>query len=167
VHEHLRADDPFYPCSALGNRYQRECWKYQSVVLMIRAGNDFGAAARACAGAPASRAEWCFEGLGIQAGGLSLHDVDAILALCALAPPAGRVPCIRGAADYLFAEAQSTESAFELCARSSPASRDGCFERVGLRIGQAHAHTEDRERECASAIAEGRPACRRGASLKR
>lgn len=128
----FRADDPFYPCTAVGERFDDACYLMQtSRILAINSG-DFVAAFALCRALEPAHRTTCFESLGRDASGWARGDAAAATAYCAFGDDTfERDHCMIGAA-IDFIQSRGAEEARALCARAEGSAL--CLERVGAHL---------------------------------
>jgi hypothetical protein len=126
-------DDPFYPCSAVGERFDDACYLMQTSRILATNSGDFGATFALCRTLESAHRTTCFESLGRDASGWARGDVAAASSYCVLGGDTyERDHCTIGAAIDLI-QSRGAEEARALCARAEGSAL--CLERV-------HAHLE-------------------------
>lgn len=75
--------DPYFPCNAFGEKYQRGCWLNQAARIYQMSGGDLSGSALACEGIGVNQhQEWCLDNLSRQIHALSNNDIGKVFALC-------------------------------------------------------------------------------------
>jgi hypothetical protein len=161
----LRAEDPFYPCSALDGRYQSACWYMQTSVMLYFNGYDVGATAALCAQAPELFQSTCFLSLGRDVSSITGQDNARARRLCATS---GRFEplCHAGYAKNLVDRTADVNDGFDYCRILPPGeARRVCTVAMGEEIWVMTQTDEAREALCARAEPGYVEACRQGAGL--
>lgn len=79
----LENDDPFYPCSAFGEKYQKGCWLNQGARIYQMQKGDFVKSAEICNSAETKNyQDWCFDNLARQIHPLTESSIDKVWSLC-------------------------------------------------------------------------------------
>jgi hypothetical protein len=161
----LDARDPLYPCNAVGERYQYQCYLFQTSAVIALTGRP-RAAARACAAAPQGMNAVCYRSLGRDLTSYASRDPGRTARLCARIAGAGATDCIRGAAESLVNVAADPGDGLALC-RVVPGGPDksACYLAVGRTMPALIPDQAERDRICAAVEAPHVRACRVGAFL--
>jgi len=129
----FREDDPFYPCTAVGDRFDDACYLMQTSHIIATNAGDFAATFALCGTLGPTHRVTCFESLGRDASGWARGDIDGAAAYCALGRETyERDHCMIGAA-VDFIQSRGEEAARTLCGKA---------EGVGLCLGRLEAHLE-------------------------
>ncbi|MCI0434463.1 MAG: hypothetical protein L0271_12610 [Gemmatimonadetes bacterium] len=164
--EHMRRNDPDYPCSSFEARYAGACWMYQPFIMMSLIGLTPAATLQACDAAPGIAAA-CYTGFGTQVAGGNLENQREVYRLCGLGSADRLGDCIAGAAEYIMDITWTLERALPFCADAPEPARDACFRRLGERLGVIHEDIADRAAACATAATlDHVRACHAGAGLE-
>jgi hypothetical protein len=133
VSEYL-SDDPLYPCNAVEEKYQAECYFFQSS-RMLQLNMDFQAIAKACDGVDAKYHYHCFASMGRDVDSRNPGNYAATERDCSYpALTANQISCIEGAANNVFWEPAEQGEALAMCAgfqRSDMKKR--CYEMSAIR----------------------------------
>jgi hypothetical protein len=162
----LDRDDPLYPCTAVGERYQYQCYLIQTAAILPATHGDIAATARICAGAPARMVQVCYASLGRDLTSYAARDPARTAALCARAGEAAEPGCVRGAAVSLVDVAANPADGLALCAQAKGAAlKSPCYEAVGGAMLGVTPEPARREALCAAVEADYVQLCRKGARL--
>jgi hypothetical protein len=158
--------DPLYPCSALGERYQRACYQMQAGLIAEVTGLDFAKVASVCDRAPELWRRWCYQGIGTYVSGVTARDPAAAIHDCSLGALQYRPFCFVGLVKNFVDVTANTDDGIALCKRLAP--RDiatSCYVAVGEEASVLYPAMERRAAACAKAALEYVESCRYGAGL--
>lgn len=131
---YIKADDPYFPCTILGSRYQGECYTYG---LSHRFQSDTPKSFEVCAGAPAVHLKGCIRLTGLHVV-MAVENPKKILEKCSNARyPDFAKECILGAAASLATRfGFDSELPSSLCQLVSLDQKSECYQTVvsGLRL---------------------------------
>lgn len=131
----IKADDPFYPCNALSEKYQSICWQYQSSYFAIISGQDWQKVAGLCLKVPEKYQERCFRTIGTNQVGFT-SSLQTMKEDCSLMPD-GRFKdiCIAGVVSSLaYRFVGETERMIDFCMMADPSNKESCFKQIGSGI---------------------------------
>ena len=163
----LDARDPLYPCTAVAEKYQEQCYLIQTAAILPRMGGRIPQTARACSRAPAAMVEVCYRSLGRDLTAFGDRDAANTAALCRRAGEAALQSCIEGAAAALADVSQQPADGLALCRIAPDATRPGCYAAVSTTLLTNTPDRAAREAFCAALDEPYRPACRVNARLTR
>lgn len=130
----LPADDFWYPCSLLSERYRADCSLVQPHLLQAKRGLQFPAIVDICLSAKDSdMIENCFKGIGNFIGILSRGDIERVKQDCSVLPNQSRQDqCFTFAAgQLLFQQYQdAADLAPKLCDEVSLDAKTNCFSHI-------------------------------------
>jgi hypothetical protein len=163
----LDATDPRYPCSVVGERYQRQCWLFQTSAILATNQGSLQGAARACSLAPQEMIPVCFRSLGRDITAFASRLPERTASLCAAhASDANQLECIRGAAESLVNVNEEPADGFAFCrVVEGEAQKAACYRTVGNTLPALVAELERRAVICAQSEPEFVARCREGAFL--
>lgn len=162
AHDHLRAEDVHYPCSAVGADLYATCYMYQSFVLLRAHLFDVEAALAACHASPAGALASCYHGMGTQLAGLHPQRPARVHRLCALGDAGLAERCVAGAAEYFVDLDWSAGPGLAFCGDARRGTLEACYRRVGQRLGMIHPDTA--AAVCRAIPGTGSRACLAGAN---
>jgi hypothetical protein len=158
--------DLLYPCSVLGERYQRACYQMQAGLIAEVTGLDFARVAAVCGTAPERWRRWCYQGIGTYVSGVTARDPVEGVRLCLLGAPRYRPFCIVGLVKNFVDVTANTDDGIALCKRLGPADLAlSCYHAVGEEAGVLYPAMERRADACAKSDPRYLAACRYGAGL--
>jgi hypothetical protein len=164
----LRRSDLLYPCTALGEQYQAQCYEMQTSAAISLTGGNVGAVARACGRAPAAHVRACYASLGRDVSALARMRPTRAQALCRGAGPAAEPTCLAGVASAFVNLAGRPADGIAFCrAVTGVDNKVACYRQVGDASVGLVPDPADREAVCATSEAEYVRACRGGAGLLR
>ncbi len=162
----LDRDDPFYPCSALDERYAVSCYQMQTSAILYFNGYDVAATAATCATAPEGLRPVCFQSLGRDISSMTGQDHRRAADLCATSPDPFEPWCHLGYAKNLVDLTADSADGLAYC-RVLPEgeSKRFCYVAIGEQIWVLADAIERREQLCRAAEGPYVAACRHGAGL--
>jgi hypothetical protein len=130
------SSDPLFPCNAVKDAYQDDCYMFQTDVMYSLAKAGFADVATWCGQAPASHQRNCFRSMGRTVDEFYNHQDSTALAQCAqAATAANRGWCIVGLAEDKTWDAPGIANATRFCAVIQDANdRSYCNGTVMSRI---------------------------------
>ena len=167
----LDRSDPLYPCNAVAQKYQPQCYTLQSSAILYFNGGDVQATGRACEKAPAEMVSVCFLSLGRDVTALAAQDHRRSLELCGrtagLAGGRGDLWCIIGVAQNLVNLAADPGEGLRFCrAVGTAAHKRDCYRVVGETIAILVPGPAQRREACQAAEPDFVATCRRGAGVE-
>lgn len=163
---HRDPNDPLYPCTAVGERYQRACYELQAGIIYEFTRGDLAGLSRACDGAPVGFRPSCYQGIGTYITGLTTRDASRTVEICRMGHPDYREWCFVGVVKNFVDVTSRAEDGLDYCRRLEEGSlRTRCYVAVGEQVHLLHQTTADRERACSGAEPAYVAACRYGARL--
>jgi hypothetical protein len=164
--------DPLYPCNAVDEKYQRECYGFQPSPMMFYNGGDVAATARLCGQAPEAFRATCFGSLGREITAWADQDHRRTLEMCGrigdLDGGQARLLCEGGAVATLMNQTADAQDGIRFChAVQGAEGKESCYRRVGAFTITLSGDVPTRERQCAAAEPEFVAVCRRGAEVDR
>lgn len=170
--EYLRPDDPTYPCDVVEDKYQADCYFYQTSHMVRVLDYDLAAVARLCAEAPAGSVRHCFGSYGRDAASFAQNDPAASIEYCRYAPTVNLdATCTRGAVQNGFWEKTGATRAMHYCAlldndpESHPVIREVCYQTIITRARDVFETTTEHEQFCNRLPTIRQPACRQTLGL--
>lgn len=130
----LKADDKFYPCTILDNRYLKQCYFYQANYLLKITHRDWKRVFADCGQIKdPGQHDYCILGAGAQLASVSNEQGVATAAnVCAIAKDNDAYVCIEGAVPSLFSRYGGDASQIhQFCAKSTLFLREFCFAKLG------------------------------------
>lgn len=128
----IKADDPFYPCNSLSEKYQSVCWQYQSSYFAIISNQDWQKVAQLCLKVPEKYQERCFRTIGTNQVGFTT-SLQTMKKDCDLMPDVRfKDICIAGVVSSLaYRFVGETERMIDFCLMADPPNRESCFTQIG------------------------------------
>jgi hypothetical protein len=160
--------DPFFPCSALGDRYQADCWQMQPAVMLYEFDGDWTKTFAACDKAPVAWRPECYQGLGTSISGGTIQDHDDAIRLCSRGGARYQPWCYEGVVkNFIDVTAKSADGISFCKVVPGLANRLKCYQSVGEEIAVLRNSLDERAPLCdvITGDAAGRDACRYGAQL--
>jgi len=161
-----RPEDPLFPCTAVGEAYQRACYGMQAGIIVETTGLDFAKVAAACDRAPEVWIPTCYQGIGTYVSGTTARDPAAAIAECNKGTVTWQPWCFIGVVKNFIDVTARPEDGLDFCRRVGlVANRQACYVGVGEQLSVLMPSSTDRTRFCAAVPSEGQSACRFGAGL--
>lgn len=127
------SDDPYFPCSYFGEKYQRGCWLNQGARIYQMDSGDIAKTSQDCQKIDNSQyVEWCMDNLARQIHPLTNGDIIKVFSLCPLVGDTWREHCITVNAGSYYSVGGRQE-AIAICQRAIPQTKLKCYELV---VGQ-------------------------------
>lgn len=77
------SNDPYFPCNAFGEKYQRGCWLNQAARIYQMYGGDLVRTTEACNNVGVDKyRDWCLDNVARQIHAMTNNDVSKVFALC-------------------------------------------------------------------------------------
>jgi hypothetical protein len=130
VRQWLKDNEPYYPCTAFGEKYQKGCWLNQAARIYQMYLGDIEKSARACEGTGNRQyTDWCFDNLARQLHPLSNGDTSKVFPLCAKLGNYWMEGCVIVNASSYYSVGDP-QAGFRLCAMLSGPAQNSCFEKI-------------------------------------
>lgn len=132
---YVKADDPFYPCNVLDEKYQPLCWQYQSSYFSTINNQDFVKVADMCLQIPKKYQERCFRTIGTNQVGFT-SSLDVMSTNCGLMPtPNFADVCVGGVISSLsYRFVGDSGRMFSFCSLVGPSHKETCFRQIGTSV---------------------------------
>jgi hypothetical protein len=158
--------DLLYPCTVLGDKYQRACYEMQAGLIVEVTGLDFAKVARVCDTAPERMRTVCYQGIGTYVSGVTARDPEESIRICSLGNPQYRPWCFVGVVKNFIDVTATPDDGIAFCRRLD--ARDlatSCWVAVGEQVAALYVMMGQRGEACAKSAPEYVEACRFGAGL--
>lgn len=128
----VRADDPYYPCNILEEKYLKLCYRYQSSHFALIAKHDWQKVASLCMGVPENYRVECFRTIGTNQVGFT-QDINQMRANCDLMPSFEyRNVCVVGVISSMaYRFVGNSEKMVNFCKTVDEGYRQDCFRQIG------------------------------------
>ena len=158
--------DLLYPCSVLGQKYQRACYQMQAGLIVERTGLDFVKVAAICDIAPEPMRRTCYQGIGTYVSGVTSRDPEESIRLCSLGSTRYRSYCFVGLVKNFVDVTANPGDGLALCRKLGPVDiATSCYHAVGEEASVLYVPMSKREEVCARVEGKYNNACRFGAGL--
>jgi len=166
----LDPEDLQYPCNAVAEKYQVQCYTVQPSSVLSLTNQDVAIAANACDESPEVAHPTCFTSLGRAVSALALLDHSQSIRYCqraaGLSDAAGELWCLLGVVENLVNTAADPTSGLRFCrAVGTVRYKEQCYRYVGKTMTWLVAPGE-RAARCAAAEPEFVGICELGAGLQ-
>jgi len=159
-------NDLLYPCTAVGEKYRRQCYQMQPGIIYETANGDVGKLARACDGAPGPHRKSCYLGIGTYISGLTGRDAGRTIRICSLGDPDFREWCFVGVVKNFIDVTAKPGDGMDYCRLlEDPRIASRCYVAVGEQIAFLRLYMNDRRDACGAAEPRYVSACLFGAGL--
>ena len=127
------SDDPYFPCNAFEEKYQKGCWLNQAARIYQMNGSSVEKTAQICQETGVDQYEaWCMDNLARQIHPLTLGDPAKAFELCQQEGPEWYNNCLVVNAGSFYSVGGRGEAIF-ICQNVPPNLKGECYQRV---IGQ-------------------------------
>lgn len=130
----VKADDPFYPCNSLEEKYLRLCWRYQSSYFSIISNQDWNKVISLCKQVPGKYQEECFRTIGTNQVGFT-SDMKKMEDDCNLVPEEFQDICIAGVvSSFAYRFVGDSSKMINFCSIVEMQEKEACFKQIGLGV---------------------------------
>lgn len=121
------SDDPYFPCNAFGEKYQKGCWLNQAARIYQMYGSDLVKTANLCeAIGNTQHKEWCLDNLARQIHPLTESNINKVWELCGQMGQRNLEKCVMiNAISYYSVGDKSL--GVDVCNTLAPAARNQCL----------------------------------------
>ena len=124
------SDDPYFPCNAVGEKYQRGCWLNQAARIYQMYQGDLVKTAQACREVGNDQhKEWCLDNLARQIHAMTDGEVAKVFALCQTMGADWRDQCAVVNAGSFYSVGGRTQ-ATEVCHLIIPEVKAACYHSI-------------------------------------
>lgn len=136
----LKADDKFFPCTILGERYLNQCYFYQANYLIMSSNHDFQKVYNDCNTLSGTHYNYCAMGIGaILASVSSETSIENAASVCNLGKGRARTICVEGAIPSLMQRyGGEVEKLIKFCSASPADLIEACFAKLGITSKMWH-----------------------------
>jgi len=132
---YIKADDPFYPCNSLEEKYLGLCWQYQSSYFAIISSQDWVKVADLCLQIPEKYQDRCFRTIGTNQVGFT----PSLLVMkedCDLMPSISfQNICVAGVISSLsYRFVGNSQKMSEFCSLVNLENKESCFRQMGTSL---------------------------------
>ncbi|OGY55595.1 MAG: hypothetical protein A2912_01625 [Candidatus Buchananbacteria bacterium RIFCSPLOWO2_01_FULL_40_23b] len=147
--KYIKADDPFYPCNALEEKYQSLCWQYQSSYFSIISNQDWKKVARLCLQIPGKYHDRCFRTIGTNQVGFT-SSLEMMKKDCDLMPSEHfKNVCVAGVVSSLsYRFVGETQKMIDFCSLADLQNRESCFKQIGSGVLDWNTDRDVAKKEC-------------------
>lgn len=141
--------DLLFPCSKLGDRYQRACYEMQPGLVVERTGLDFTKVAQVCDGAPEVSRATCYQGIGTYVSGVTNRNAKEGTRLCTLGNRRYHPWCLVGLVKNFVDVTANPQDGLDFCLRlTGPDILAACYNAVGEETAVLWRESEKRAALC-------------------
>lgn len=126
--------DLHYPCNAIDEKYRTDCWLMQTSTILPLVEWDFAAAYKACDEAGRPWVGLCYESMGRDIAGYTVHEPISSADLCLGGDERFHGSCFSGAAKQMVDYHGGTDQAFQMCVAAPPHAKQECYQAMGEMI---------------------------------
>ena len=142
------SDDPYYPCNAFEEKYQRGCWLNQAARIYQMNNGDIAKTTKICQGAAtAEYVAWCMDNLARQIHPLTNGDPAKAFTLCQQVGPEWYNNCLVVNAGSFYSVGGRGQSVF-ICQNVSPELKKECYDRLIGQIASDPIEKKEKETIC-------------------
>ncbi len=130
----LKDDDPYFPCNAFGEKYQKGCWLNQAARIYQMNQGDIPKTAQDCERIPnPEHRAWCFDNLARQIHPVTNGDITKVFTLCEQVGTFWRDGCIIVNAGAYYSVG-GRDQGINVCKELSEPARTVCFQNLTGQI---------------------------------
>lgn len=124
------SEDPYFPCNAFPEKYQRGCWLNQAARIYQMNNGDLVKTSEVCqkVGNP-EYTEWCMDNLARQIHPLTNGDITKVFSMCPVVGDTWREKCITVNAGSYYSVGGRNE-AIAICQRVLPQTKESCYNTI-------------------------------------
>ena len=132
---YIKADDPFFPCNILDEKYQPLCWQYQSSYFSIITHQDWVKIAQMCSQIPKQYQDRCVRTIGTNQVGFT-SSLQTMKEDCNLMPNLQfKNVCVEGViASLSYRFVGNTQKMIDFCSIVNIDDKESCFRQIGASI---------------------------------
>lgn len=132
---YIKADDPFYPCNFLEERYLSLCWQYQSSYFSILSHQDWNKVADLCLQVPKNYQDNCFKTIGTNQVGFT-QDMKKMKNDCDSMPSSHfQDICVTGVVSSLaYRFVGDIKKMVDFCDMVDSDNKESCFRQLGTGL---------------------------------
>lgn len=133
--KYVKAEDPFFPCNWLGEKYSKICYRYQSSYFALISNHDWNKVASLCMSVPQNYQDDCFRTIGTNQVGFT-QDVDKMKENCNLMPTDHfKEVCTQGiVSSFAYRFVGDDARIAKFCLEVVTTNREACFRQMGTAI---------------------------------
>lgn len=124
----LSEHDKYFPCDAVGDKYQDGCWQNQATRIFQQDGGDIARTAKDCEGA-GKYISTCFDNLARQIHPMTSSDPQKVYQMCAQVGEKWQFNCIGTNASSYFSVGDA-QTAIKVCNGAPEGAKSLCFPSV-------------------------------------
>lgn len=125
--KYLKADEPMYPCTAVGEQYKEQCYLMQTSHALKLVNYDFSKVFEECEGVEGAFKDTCLQSLGRDASGNSNNTVKTTHDTCMLGKTTeARENCVIGAVKDFVSHYHGIKESTQLCDTFEPSLAAVC-----------------------------------------
>ncbi len=140
--------DPYFPCTAFGEKYQKGCWLNQAARIYQLYNSDLTVTARTCESVGNSQYTiWCIDNLARQIHALTNSDITKVFSMCSQIGDYWRENCIIVNAGSYYSVGDFN-SALTICKQIIPPAQSPCFSLIVSQIIGDNIKTNQKRQRC-------------------
>lgn len=146
---YIQADDPFYPCNSLGEKYLPLCWQYQSSYFSIITNQNWVKVAQMCQQIPAKYQDNCFKTIGTNQVGFT-SSLEKMKQDCDLMPNGYfKNICVLGVVSSLsYRFVGDAKKMIDFCSVVDSQNKETCFRQMGTGLLDWNADKNSAKNNC-------------------
>lgn len=160
------SSDALYPCTAVGESYQRACYVSQGSIILQQVSYDFGDAAKECDRVAEPLRAGCYVSLGTNASGVALRDGSKAISLCSEGDAQWQSWCYVGVVKNFIDVTADPEDGIEFCKKvTGDLNRQRCWRAVGEQLSVLYTRDLPRRTSACAKAEDGEAECKLGAGV--
>jgi len=146
---YIKADDPFYPCNILEEKYQPLCWQYQSSYFSIISNQDWAKVADLCLKIPEIYQDRCFRTIGTNQVGFT-SSLAKMKEGCSVMPNSHfQEICVSGVISSLsYRFVGEIQKMIDFCSLVELPYKEICFRQIGTSVMDWSSNKDLAKKEC-------------------
>ena len=142
------SNDPYFPCNAFGEKYQKGCWLNQAARIYQMNQGDIVKTATLCEHIGNSQyTAWCFDNIARQIHPLTNGDINKVFPLCEMLGGYWRENCISVNAGSYYSVGDR-QAGIAICNRIIPPAKSACFQNITGQLAAEPLSSLEKERLC-------------------
>lgn len=140
--------DPYFPCNAFDNKYQKGCWLNQAARIYQMYNSDITKTARVCEAIGNDQfVNWCIDNLSRQIHALTNGQTAKVFQMCSALGDYWRESCIvKNAGSYY--SVGDFASALTICSQIAPVAKNSCFELITSQLISDNIDSNQKRSRC-------------------
>ena len=142
------SNDPYFPCNAFSEKYQKGCWLNQAARIYQMNNSDIIKTARLCEAIGNQQDTlWCIDNLDRQIHALTNGDIAKVFSMCSAIGNAWRENCIIVNAGSYYSVGDFN-LALTICNQIAPVAHDPCLQLIESQVISDNIEKDEKRNRC-------------------